>query len=347
MPHDRRYTRQQRVRVALIGFGYWGPNYARVFNDLPGAELILVCDRSAERLDQVRQRYPAVGVSQKTDEVLDRDDVDAVIIATPATTHEALVAAALARGRHVLVEKPMALNVAGCEALCDAAASTGRVLMVGYTFLYNAGVRKMKAYMAPEPFGQVYYLHATRTNLGPIRQDVNALWDLAPHDIAIFNYLLDEQPRWASAIGTRVLRTTRDDIAFATLGYTNDVIGNIHVSWADPNKVREVVAVGSRRRIVFNDLNDVERVRVFERGVSVGDAIADTYGEFKLLVRDGDILSPKIEPSEPLKNQCTEFIEAVGDGRTPIANGRFGLGVIRTLEAIDASMRARGAAVEV
>jgi predicted dehydrogenase len=205
----------------------------------------------------------------------------------------------------------------------------------------------MKEYMGPEPFGQMYYLHATRTNLGPIRHDVNAVWDLAPHDIAIFNYLLDEQPAWASAIGTRVLRTSRDDIAFATLGYKNDVVGNIHVSWADPNKVREVVVVGSRRRIVFDDLNDVERVRVFERGVSVGDAIAESYGEFKLLVRDGDIISPKVQPSEPLKNQCADFVEAVRSGRTPLASCHFGLGVIRTLAAIDQSMRSHGAAVEV
>ena len=255
------------LRLALVGFGYWGPNYARVLNDLPGAELTVVCDRSAERLAHGRaQRYHSVAICDGLEELFARDDIDAVVIATPASTHEALVRAALENGRHVLVEKPMALDAAGCAALCDLAESAGRVLMVGYTFLYNAGVRKMKECMAPEPFGQPYYLHATRTNLGPIRQDVNAVWDLAPHDIAIFNYLLDDEPRWASAIGTRVLRTNRDDIAFATLGYENDVVGNIHVSWADPNKVREVVAVGSRRRVVFNDLNDVERVRVFERG---------------------------------------------------------------------------------
>jgi predicted dehydrogenase len=335
------------VRTALIGFGYWGPNYARVLNELPGAELVVVCDRSSERLTLVRDRYRAVETSDDVEGVLQRDDLDAVVIATPASTHAALVRSALEHGRHVLVEKPMGLDVAASEALCDLAASASRVLMVGYTFLYNAGVRKMKEYMRPEPFGQMYYLHATRTNLGPIRQDVNAVWDLAPHDVAIFNYLLDEQPLWASAIGTRVLRTNRDDIAFATLGYAHDVVGNIHVSWSDPNKVREVVAVGSRRRIVFNDLNDVERVRVFERGVSVGEAIADSYGEFKLLVRDGDIISPKIEPSEPLKNQCAEFFEVIGSGKAPVASCRFGLGVIRTLAAIDRSMRCRGAAVEV
>jgi len=164
--------------------------------------------------------------------------------------------------------------------------------MVGYTFLYNAAVRKMKECMAPDEFGQVYYLHATRTNLGPIRQDVNAVWDLAPHDIAIFNFLLDRQPRWASAIGTRALRTDRADIAFATLGYDDNVVGNIHVSWADPNKVREVVAVGSRRRVVFNDLNEVERVRVFERGVAVGEALrtADSFQELVMTITVNQVI---------------------------------------------------------
>ena len=346
MPPDRRPA-GQRVRLALVGFGYWGPNYARVLSDLPDAELTVVCDQRPDRLSLVRQRYRTVATCDRVDDLFARDDVDAVVIATPASTHEALVRASLNSGRHVLAEKPMALNAAGCRTLCDLADSVGRVLMVGYTFLYNAGIRKMKDVMAPAAFGQPYYLHATRTNLGPIRQDVNAVWDLAPHDIAIFNYLLDDQPLWASAIGTRVLKTTREDIAFATLGYKNDVVGNIHVSWADPNKVREVVAVGSRRRVVFNDLNDVERVRVFERGVSAGEAVADSYGEFKLLVRDGDIVSPKLEPSEPLKNQCADFVNAILTGRPPLAQASFGLGVIRALAAIEASMQSKGAAVDV
>jgi predicted dehydrogenase len=335
------------LRLALVGFGYWGPNYARVLNDLPGVELTVVCDRSAERLTQVRARYPSMATSDDISSVLSSGSVDAVVIATPASTHRALVQAAIESGHHVLVEKPMALDVAGCDVLCDLAALSRRVLMVGYTFLYNAGVRKMKECMATDQFGQVYYLHATRTNLGPIRHDVNAVWDLAPHDIAIFNYLLDDQPLWASAIGTRVLKTSRDDIAFATLGYQNGVVGNIHVSWSDPNKVREVVAVGSRRRVVFNDLNDVERVRYFERGVAASDGIAETYGEFKLLVRDGDIVSPKVEPSEPLKNQCVEFVDAIANGRVPLANADFGRGVVRALAAIEASIQARGAAIEV
>lgn len=335
------------VRLALIGFGYWGPNYARVLSELPGAELTAICDQRPDRLEVVRQRYRAVAACGSLDQLFARDDVDAVVIATPASTHEALVRASLDSGRHVLVEKPMSLRAEGCIELCDRADAAGRLLMVGYTFLYNAGVRKMKAMMAAAHFGQTYYLHATRTNLGPIRQDVNAAWDLAPHDIAIFNYLLEDRPLWASAIGTRVLKTNREDIAFATLGYRDEVIGNIHVSWADPNKVREVVAVGSRRRVVFDDLNDVERVRVYERGVAAGDVVADSYGEFKLLVRDGDIISPKIEPSEPLKNQCADFVASIAGGRPPLSSGRFGVDVVRTLAAIEASMRLRGAAVDV
>jgi len=335
------------IRLALIGFGYWGPNYARVINELPNAALTVVCDANQERLALVHERYHATAGCTRLDDLWDRDDVDAVVVATPASTHEAIVRAALENGRHVLVEKPMALTVCGGDALCRLAASVQRLLMVGYTFLYNAGVRKMKEYIAPEQFGQLYYLHATRTNLGPIRHDVDAVWDLAPHDVAIFNYLLGELPAWVSAIGARVLRTGRDDIAFATLGYANEVLGNIHVSWTDPNKVREVVAVGSRRRLVFNDLNDVERLRVFERGVSVGDAVADSYGEFKLLVRDGDIISPKVPASEPLKNQCQEFVDAIAAARVPLASGEFGVGVIRTIAAIQASMSARGAAVPV
>ena len=335
------------TRIALIGFGYWGPNYARALDELPGVRVTAICDSSADRLAQARQRYGGVATCRDAGEVLDRADVDAVVVATPASTHQEIVAQALRRGRHVLVEKPMALDSAGCDALCRLAKEMDRVLMVGYTFLYNAGVRKMKECMTGEGFGQTYYLHATRTNLGPIRQDVNAVWDLAPHDVAIFNYLLDQEPLWVSAVGTRALRSRREDIGFATLGYADGVLGNIHVSWADPNKVREVVAVGSRRRVVFNDLNDAERVRFFERGVSVGDAVAESFGEFKLLVRDGDIISPKIEPSEPLKNQCGDFLASIASGRTPLADGRFASGVVRTLVAIDASMRERGRAIDV
>ncbi len=335
------------VRIALVGYGYWGPNYARVFSELPEAQVDVICELSAERRARAQSRYPHMEVSGDAGEVFRRSDIDAMVISTPATTHFELAKAALEGGRHVLVEKPLALTVEHCEQLCELAERAGLVLMVAHTFLYNAGIRKMKECLESSGFGRVYYLHATRTNLGPIRHDVNAVWDLAPHDVSIFNYLLDQAPRWASAVGSGVLGNQREDVGFITLGYADGVIGNIHVSWADPNKVREVVAVGSRRRVVFDDLNDVERIRVYEKGVSMGEVDAGSFGEFKLLVRDGDIISPHIEPSEPLKNQCGEFIASLTRGAKPLTDARFGACVVRTLLAIEASMRARGVAKEV
>ncbi len=335
------------VRIALIGYGYWGPNYARILNELSESRITAICEVSPERRQRAQERYPQLAISSDVQEVLRSSDVDAMVISTPASTHYELARRALESGRHVLVEKPLALTVEHCERLCELAERTARVLMVAHTFLYNAGIRKMKQCMQSADFGRVYYLHATRTNLGPIRQDVNAVWDLAPHDVSIFSYLLDQKPQWASAIGSPVLGSLREDVGFITLAYAGGVIGNIHVSWADPNKVREVVAVGSGRRVVFDDLNDMERIRVFEKGVAVGEASADSFGEFKLLVRDGDIISPKIEPSEPLKNQCAEFVASITSGARPLSDSRFGMSVVQTLLAIEASMRKHGTAEKV
>ena len=336
----------QAQRVALIGYGYWGPNYARVFSELPGSEFAVICEIDPERRKRAQTRLPRVEIISDMREVFRNPKVDCVVISTPATTHFELAKAALEGGKHVLVEKPLALTVEHCEELGRLASRSGRVLMVAHTFLYNAGIRKMKECMASADFGRVYYLHSTRTNLGPIRTDVNALWDLAPHDISILNYLLTQKPKWASAIGSRVLGNAREDVGFLTLGYADGVIGNIHVSWADPNKVREVVAVGSKRRVVFNDLSDSERIRVYEKGVAFGEMSSDSYGEFKLLVRDGDIISPKIEPSEPLKNQCAEFLSCVVNHTQPLSDVRFGTEVVETLLAAEASALARGAAKE-
>jgi predicted dehydrogenase len=336
-----------KIRIGLIGFGYWGPNYARVLDELPDSTVTVICDSKPERLERAASRFPHIQVCSEVQELLRRADVDAVVISTPASTHYKLARLALECERHVIVEKPLALEVDHCEELGALAEKQDRVLMVAHTFLYNPGIQKLRECVKSPAFGRVYYLHSTRTNLGPIRADVNAIWDLAPHDISIFNYLLDEQPLWASAIGSRALGNSREDVGFVTLGYLNDVIGNIHVSWADPNKVREVVVVGSRQRVVFDDLDDLERVRIFEKGVSVGQTDAGSFGEFKLLVRDGDIISPKIEFSEPLKNQATDFIAAISQHRRPVSDAVTGTQVVETLQAIDVSIRERGRAVEV
>jgi len=336
-----------KVGIGIIGYGYWGPNYARVFNELVDSAVVAICDPQPERRERAASRLPEVTTCATVDELLKLPSVNAVIISTPATSHFELARKALTSGRHVLIEKPMATEIEHCVALRELADKAGRVLMVAHTFLYNAGVRKLRECAKSAAFGRLYYVHSTRTNLGPIRGDVNAIWDLAPHDISIFNYVIEEGPQWASAVGSQSLGNPREDVGFITLGYNNGVIGNIHVSWADPNKVRRVVVVGSQQRLVFDDLNDLERVRIFQKGVSVGDTDAASFGEFKLLIRDGDIISPKVEFCEPLKNQSTDFIEAIRQNRRPVSDGATGEAVVRTLKAIEESMRQRGKAVEV
>ncbi len=335
------------VNVAVIGSGYWGVNYVRVFSELPGSKVVSVCDSNEDRLRAIRERYPLIGTTSRLDEVLENKWLDAVVVATPAASHFAIAERCLAAGKHVLVEKPMTTTVEDAERLVQSVQRAGRVLMVGHTFLYNPGVHKVKQLMRDEQFGRVYYLHATRTNMGPIRQDVNALWDLAAHDVAIFNYLLDGRPKWLSAVGAGVLGNSRADVGFITLSYGEGVLANIHTSWVDPNKVREVVVVSSRRRVVFDDLNNSERVRIFEKGVAPSEPQADSFGEFRLLVRDGDIISPRVETAEPLKSLAIEFLDCVAHDRQPLSDSRCGLAVVQVMAAIDRSLALNGAPVEV
>jgi len=272
--------------------------------------------------------------------------VEAVVVCTEASTHFNVTRRLLMAGKHVLVEKPLTTIAADSEKLIDLAESNSAILMVGHTFIFNAGVRKVKEYVQ-EDSGRVYYLYARRTNLGPIRRDVNALWDLAPHDIAIFNYLLDGTPQWVSAVGGKVLGNCRDDVGFISLGYPDNVLAHVHVSWADPDKAREVVVVKSDKRIVFNDLNGIEQVRVFEKGVSPVEHKPLNYGEFRFEIRDGDIISPRIEPVEPLKHQCRHFLECVRTGKRPISSGVEGRDVVRVLEAVNRYIECKGLQVEV
>ncbi len=336
----------KKIGVAIIGSGYWGINYVRVFNELPNARVAAVCDARQERLDEVQRRFPGLTVSPDLDEVLQMPEVDAAVICTGATSHYAVASRCLEAGKHLLVEKPMATTVPDSLKLIGLAEKQGVILMVGHTFLYNPGVRKVKEYIAEDKMGRIYYLYSRRTNLGPIRYDVNSIWDLAPHDISIFNYLMDSTPLWVSAVGSNILANSREDVGFVTLGYPGNVLGNIHVSWADPNKVRELVVVGSNQRVVFDDLNALERVKIYQKGVTPSaDKEASSFGEFQFLIRDGDILSPRVEISEPLKNQCNHFLECITTGSQPLTDGWNGLEVVQVLQAIDRSVAQNGAPV--
>jgi predicted dehydrogenase len=332
--------------VAVIGCGYWGMNYVRIFNELLESRVLAVCDQSPDRLREVAQRFPDVYLTTQVEDAATHPGVRAVIVCTEATTHYTVTRRLLSAGKHVLVEKPLTTTVEDAEQLIDLAESNSAILMVGHTFIFNSGIRKVKEYVQQDD-GRVYYLYARRTNLGPIRRDVNALWDLAPHDIAIFNYLLDKTPEWVSAVGGKVLRNCRDDVGFVSLGYPDNILAHIHVSWADPDKAREVVVVKSDRRILFNDLNGLEQVRVFEKGVAPMEQEPLNYGESRFQIRDGDIISPRIQPAEPLKNQCRHFLECVRFGKRPISSGIEGREVVRVLEAINRSLACKGQQVGV
>ena len=345
-PPNQRRKNSAPTGIAIVGCGYWGINYVRIFDELLDSRVIAVCDQRSDRLHEVARRFPDVYLTTQIEDAASHPNVDAVVVCTEATTHYDVARRFLSSGKHVLVEKPLTTNSGDAERLIDLAETCSATLMVGHTFLFNAGVQKVKEYVK-DGSGHVYYLYARRTNLGPIRRDVDALWDLLPHDVAIFNYLLDRTPEWVSAVGGRVLGNCRHDVGFVSLGYSGNILAHAHVSWADPDKAREVVVVKNDKRIVFDDLNGIEQVRVFEKGVSPIEREPLNYGESRFEIRDGDIISPRIEAVEPLKSQCRHFLKCVQTQTRPLSGGLEGLDVVRVLEAVNRSIAAKGLQVKV
>lgn len=339
------------LRVGLIGFGYWGPNYARVVIELAGVELCVVCDADEEALELARVRAPAVRTTTDPDDVFADSDVDVVIVSTPTSTHHALALAALRAGKHVLCEKPLASSVVECDELIAAAEEFGRVLFVGHTFIYNPAVRRMQQLVTSGEIGRLLYCHATRTGLGPIRTDVNALWDLAPHDLSILFNLFGREPVSVTATGQSFLREGVEDVVFATMTFDDGAIAATHVSWLDPYKVRRVTAVGNQRMVVFDDVAVDEKLRIFDKGASyeaVSEAARGTdFGEYRALIRDGDTHIPKVAAAEPLKEQVASFIRSCRDGTPPETSGTDARRVVAVLEAATESLRDGGAPVRV
>jgi predicted dehydrogenase len=338
------------LRVGLIGLGYWGPNHARVLSELPDVEFVAAGDVSARATGFVRSRYPGVRATLDPYEVIEAQDVDAVVVATPTSTHYSLTLAALEAGKHVLCEKPLATSTAECDELIMAAEYTGRILFVGHTFIFNPAVRMMRELITGGEIGRVLYCHTARTGLGPIRSDVNALWDLAPHDLSILFYLIDDEPVSALTTGQAILKDGCEDVVFLHLGFEGGTIAAAHLSWLDPYKVRKVTVVGDRRMIVFDDVASDEKLKVFDRGASY-EAVSDAargadFGDFKALIRDGDIFVPKVPPREPLKEQLQYFVECCLSGRAPETDGSSGRRVVAALEAATKSLRSGSAPVE-
>jgi predicted dehydrogenase len=338
------------TRIALIGLGYWGPNHARVLSELSDTELVWACDIDSSALDLVRTRYPAVRVTTDLDEVLSDSSVDAVIVSTPTSTHSAVSLEAIAAGKHVLCEKPLAGSTEECDEIIAAAEERGSIVMAGHTFIFNPAVRRMKELVAGDEIGRVLYCHAARTALGPIRKDVNALWDLASHDVSILLYLLDREPVEVAAHGGSYLRGDNEDVVFLSLRFEDAVLANIHVSWLDPYKVRKVTLIGDRRMVVFDDVSPDEKLRLFDKSASYDATAAEArgadYGEYKAIVRDGDIMIPKVPATEPLKEQLRHFVDCCRDGVRPLTDAVFARRVVAILEAGSDSLRQRGGVVD-
>ncbi|MBN1672214.1 MAG: Gfo/Idh/MocA family oxidoreductase [Kiritimatiellae bacterium] len=327
----------RELRIGVVGCGHWGKNHVRIFSNMPNVMLAA----AAERMASERRTALAnlLGVRQYSDvsTMLQREHLDAVVVATPAWTHFDVSAACLSAGLDVLVEKPMCTTVAQCDKLMALARKSRRVLMVGHTFMYNPAVQKVKELIRKGVCGKIYYIKARRTHLGLVREDVNAVWDLAPHDVCMFNYFLNAKPKAVQAVGGRFLSKTREDAAFINLQYPKGVIGNIIVSWADSNKERIVEIVGSKARILFDDLNSLEPVRIFQKGIAA-HIQADGFGEFKYALRDGDIVSPHIKMAEPLRVMCEHFIACVRRRSRPMSDGAQGREVVRVLEMVGHKM---------
>ena len=330
----------EQIRVGLIGFGHWGPHYARILSGtMTSARLAACAEPVAARLAAFDRQYPGARAYADYGRMLRDGDMDAVIVATPTSTHRDVVERCLEAGMHVLVEKPLASTVADAEALAALGNDSGRVLMVGHTFLFNPAVRAIKRYIDEGFLGDIRYLYFTRTGLGPIRQDVNALWDLAPHDFSMLRYWLGTDPIDVVARGQSYLKPETEDVVFVTLTYPDRVLASVHVSWLDPVKVRSVTVVGDRKMVVFDDTHTTEKLRIYDRGADYQPREGG-FAEFIAAVRDGDIVIPRLEQREPLREQLEHFVECIRTGARPLASADDGVAIVKVLERAQRELRA-------
>jgi predicted dehydrogenase len=331
------------MRISLIGYGYWGPNLARNLAEVESVELRWCADQRADRRALAKKRYPFVNVTERAEEAIDDPSVEAVVIATPVSTHYELARRALERGKHVLVEKPMTRSVAQGEALLELADKKGLVLMVDHTFIYTGAVRKIKEMIDVGELGDLYYLDSDRVNLGLFQHDSDVVWDLAPHDLSILIYVVREPPLAVSATAADHTGSGFADVAYVTVHFANNFIAHFHVNWLSPVKIRQMLIGGSRRMLVYNDMEPSEKVRVYDRGIRV----TTDEGIYKTLVdyRTGDMWAPKLENREALAAECEHFLECVRFKKLPWSHGGAGLQVVRLLEAAEKSIATGGARV--
>jgi predicted dehydrogenase len=333
---------ESTVNFGVIGYGYWGPNVVRNLDQLESAKVLAVCDKSAAARKRLNKSYPQIDVTSDSDELMCSNKIDAIAVVTPVWTHYELAKAALENGKHIFVEKPFTSSVAQAEELIELAARKNLKIMVDHTFLFTGAVRKIKQLLDDDALGKLLYYDSTRVNLGLFQHDVNVVWDLAPHDLSIMNYLIQESPEAISATGQTHLNG-HEDVAFMTVYFPNKIIAHLNVNWLSPVKVRTTLIGGEKKMLVWNDLEADEKIKLYDKGVNV----TSQEGVYNLLVnyRSGDMWAPKIEQVEALHRELDYFVECIQKDKTPMNDGVTGLKVVRMLEAASESLRQRGALV--
>jgi predicted dehydrogenase len=331
--------------IGVIGYGYWGPNLVRNFAEVPGSRVVAVSDLRPKRLSEVQARYPQIKTTTDYRDLLAHPKIDAVVIATPVSTHFDLAMQALHAGKHVLIEKPMTATAEQGERLLEEAERRARVLMVDHTFVYTGAVRKIKELVANGRLGQIYYYDSVRVNLGLFQHDVNVLWDLAVHDLSILDYVLDARPCAVAAMGIAHVPSQPQDVAYLNCFFDGDLIAHFHVNWLAPVKIRRTLIGGNEQMIVYDDLEPSEKVKVYDRGITLNDG---SEGIYQLMVsyRTGDMWAPQLNRTEAPWLEASHFLQCIEEGLQPLTDGQVGLRVVRILEAATRSMAQRGRPVE-
>jgi predicted dehydrogenase len=328
------------VNVGVIGLGYWGPNLLRNVYGNGRRGRIVICDSDPVRIGKISKRYPDLESTENCSDIFSDDDLDAVIIATDVSSHYSLAKMALESGKHVFVEKPFASSISQAEELVRLGREKKLVTMVGHTFMFSPPVIKVKEIIDSGTLGDIYFITSTRVNLGLHQKDVSVIWDLAPHDFSMLFYWLGQEPSEVSSFGNAFVLDGIPDVAFINLKFPGGTIGNVQVAWLAPSKLRRTVIVGSSKMLVYDDTEPIEKIKIYDKGVELIEP--ESFGEYQLTYRTGDILSPKISTDEPLASEMEEFLASIQEGRIPRSSGEEGLAVVRALQMAEASLEENG-----
>ncbi|MBI1911406.1 MAG: Gfo/Idh/MocA family oxidoreductase [Deltaproteobacteria bacterium] len=331
------------IRVGVIGYGYWGPNIVRNFNMIDGAEVAAICDKNPLSAQRARKNYPNLLITENSAEIVQSPDIDLVTVITPVSTHYELAKQALLNGKHVFVEKPFTSNTKQAAELIEIAGKKNLKIMVDHTFLFTSAVRKIKQIIEDDVLGELYYYDSTRVNLGLFQHDVNVIWDLAPHDFSIMDYLIKEKPDAVAASGKAHINS-KEDIAYIMVYFSKNIIAHLNVNWLSPVKLRTTLIGGEKKMLMWNDVDADEKIKVYDRGVE----ITNSEGIYNLLVnyRSGDMWAPKVDQIEALKLETQYFVDCINKNEEPFNNGHAGLRVVRMLEACDESLKNNGRMVK-